>query len=135
MRGTAWNEAFVCGLVVVSHWVLDFVTHRPDMPIAPGDSPHVGLMLWASPVATVVVECALFGAGVWVYNGITRPRNRVGKVALAGLVALLIGLYTGSILGPPPPDVRTVVLVSLVGVPLMLLLPWWVDRNREPAAT
>ena len=49
--------------LVASHWVLDFVTHRPDMPLYPG-SARFGLGLWRSIAATIVVELALFAAGV-----------------------------------------------------------------------
>ena len=47
--------ALVVWIGVVSHWVLDFITHRPDLPLYPGGS-LVGLGLWNSPVATVAVE-------------------------------------------------------------------------------
>src|SRR5213593_928758 len=58
----------VCTLaaLVVSHWVLDVVTHRPDMPLYPG-GPKLGLGLWNSVAATVLVETAMFAIGVWIY--------------------------------------------------------------------
>ena len=34
--------------VVLSHWFLDVATHRPDMPLVPGESTKVGLGLWNS---------------------------------------------------------------------------------------
>ena len=58
--------AVVVWFLVVSHWVLDFITHRPDLPLYPG-SRLVGLDLWASMPATVVVESLLFGIGLWLY--------------------------------------------------------------------
>src|SRR6266498_3662872 len=45
--------ALVVALLVVSHWLLDFVTHRPDMPLYPGGR-LVGLGLWNSEAATVI---------------------------------------------------------------------------------
>ena len=59
---------------VVSHWALDWITHRPDLPIMPGDSTKVGLGLWNSVPATLIVESAMFAAGVWVYARATRAR-------------------------------------------------------------
>jgi hypothetical protein len=59
--------ALLVGGVVVSHWVLDFVTHAPDMPLWPGSSPRVGLGLWRSVPATFFVEGALFVAGIALY--------------------------------------------------------------------
>ena len=60
--------ALVCGVVVLSHWVLDFVTHRPDLPLLPGYDLRVGLGLWFSVWATVVVEGLIFAVGVWFYT-------------------------------------------------------------------
>jgi len=53
--------------LVVSHWVLDFVSHAPDMPLWPGDSPRLGLGLWNSIPATLVVEGAMWVAAIAVY--------------------------------------------------------------------
>jgi hypothetical protein len=50
---------------VVSHWVLDWVTHRPDMPLYPGGARY-GLGLWNSIAGTMVVEFLTFAVGVWI---------------------------------------------------------------------
>src|SRR5262249_23310826 len=73
--------AMVLALGVVSHWVLDWITHRPDLPIVPGGARY-GLGLWNSLPATVAVESAMWLAGILIYVRMTRPRDRVGKVAL-----------------------------------------------------
>lgn len=121
--------AWVVGGLVLSHWVLDFVTHRPDLPLAPG-APKVGLGLWSSVPTTVVVEGALFFAGVWLYAAGTRARNRTGQLALWALVALLVGIYAANVLGPPPPGSRA---IATAGLLTWLFIPWavWIDRNRE----
>ena len=56
------NGAFWIAALVLSHWVLDALSHRPDMPLWPG-GPKVGLGLWYSLPATLAVEFALLGAG------------------------------------------------------------------------
>ena len=66
--------ATVVGLAVVSHWVLDWITHRPDMPLWPG-GPKVGLGLWNSVAGTVAVEGAMFVLGVALYLTVTRSRT------------------------------------------------------------
>src|SRR6266404_4365349 len=68
MRG-----AWVLAALVVSHWVLDFIVHRPDLPLWPG-GPKVGLGLWNSWPGSISVELLLFGVGMWMYLGATRPR-------------------------------------------------------------
>ena len=55
--------AWICGLAVLSHWVLDALTHRPDLPLVPGGATRVGLGLWSSLPATLVVELGLFRLG------------------------------------------------------------------------
>lgn len=116
--------------LVVSHWVLDFVAHRPDMPLYPG-SPKVGLSLWNSIPATMVIETALFAAGVWIYSRATRAADRVGRWGLFSLVAVLGLAYAGSIGGPPPPSVTVLWVASLAGAALGTAWSWRVDRHRE----
>jgi membrane-bound metal-dependent hydrolase YbcI (DUF457 family) len=81
-RGMTGGVALLVGGVVVSHWVLDFVTHAPDMPLWPGSSPRVGLGLWRSVPATLLVEGALFVAGIALYARATRPADRIGSIGL-----------------------------------------------------
>src|SRR4029079_323431 len=82
----------IIAALVVSHWVLDFVSHRPDMPLYPG-GPKFGLGLWYSVPATVVVEVALYAAGVWVYVRSTRARDAVGRWSFAAFAVALLIIY------------------------------------------
>jgi membrane-bound metal-dependent hydrolase YbcI (DUF457 family) len=122
--------AVVLGLLVVSHWALDFITHRPDMPFYPG-SAEVGLGLWRSPAATVIVESVMLIAGVAIYARVTRPRDGIGRWAFWGLVALLAGGYLSSVFTPSPTDMRALAIGGLVFEGVFVLLAWWVDRHRE----
>jgi hypothetical protein len=116
------------GLAVLSHWVLDFVTHRPDLPLWPG-GPLVGLGLWNSLPLTLVVEGVLFAAAVALYLRATRPRDAVGRWALWGLVLLTTAIWISGPFSPPPPSVTAVALVTLA---LWLLPFWaqWIERHR-----
>jgi membrane-bound metal-dependent hydrolase YbcI (DUF457 family) len=122
--------AWVVGALVFSHWLLDFVTHRPDLPLAPG-APKVGLGLWSSVPATLIVEAALFAIGVYLYAAGTRARNRTGAVAFWALVALLTATYVANVVGPPPPNAAA---IGVAGLLMWLFIPWavWIDRSREP---
>jgi len=122
--------AWVCGVAVVSHWVLDLLVHRPDLPLAPGGSSYVGLGLWSSLPATLVVELAIFAIGIGIYCRTTSASDRVGSVGLWILVAFLLVIYFASIFGQPPPSIRA---VAWVGQTQWLLIVWgyWVDRHRE----
>jgi hypothetical protein len=94
----------VVAALVVSHWVLDWITHRPDMPLYPG-GPKAGLGLWNSIPGTIAVEVAMFAVGVWMYAQATRPRDAIGRRAFAAFVGFLLAAYFGS-MGPPPPGIR-----------------------------
>jgi hypothetical protein len=122
--------AVVVGLLVVSHWVLDFVTHRPDMPLWPGGA-KVGLELWASVPGTIVVEGLLFAGGVALYAGATRARDALGRWGLWGLVALLVLLYAASLAPTAPPSSAAFALVGVLLTVVLLGLAAWVDRHRE----
>ena len=117
-------------LAVLSHWVLDYVTHIPDLPVAPGGGPVVGLGLWRSPVATATVELAMFGAGVWLYTAGTAARDGIGRYAWWALVALSAAAYAGSLFGPPPPSVTALAWTAIAGSAVTVWLAWWADRHR-----
>jgi membrane-bound metal-dependent hydrolase YbcI (DUF457 family) len=120
---------FVVFALVVSHWVLDWITHRPDMPIYPG-SAKVGLGLWNSVTATIVIEMTMFAAGVWMYLRATRARDMIGRRAFAAFVGFLIAAYAAN-LGSPPPSVNALVVTAIAGAAVLVLWAWWFDRHRE----
>ena len=122
--------ALLLAALVVSHWLLDFVTHRPDMPLYPG-SAKFGLDLWASVPATVAIEAVMFIAGVWVYASCTRARDRVGRWGFVGLTALFAVAYVANLASPPPPSVNALIVTDIIGAILTMVLTWWVDRHRE----
>jgi uncharacterized membrane protein len=121
--------AATIALLVVTHWVLDFLTHRPDMPLTPWSPVRMGLGLWNSVAATLVVESAMFLAGVWLYVTDTRARGGVGRYGLAALIALLVVIYLGAAFGPPPPSVQAIA-VSMLPAPALAFWAAWVDRDR-----
>jgi hypothetical protein len=122
--------ALIVALLVSSHWLLDFLSHRPDLPLYPG-GPLVGLGLWNSVLATVIVEGGIFLAGLAIYLRATRARDGMGNPGLFLLVALLVLIYVGAAVGPPPPNVRAVILSGLASW-LFPFWAWWVDTHRVP---
>ncbi len=121
--------ALMVGIGVVSHWLLDFFTHRPDLPLWP-NGPRVGLGLWNSPIGTLAVESAMFAIGILIYRDCTKPRDRVGSIILWAFIVLLAAIYIASAGGQPPPNVGALAIVGLCG----WLLPFWAawfDRHRQ----
>ncbi len=124
------RAATVVALLVVSHWVLDFVTHVPDMPLYPG-GPTVGLGLWNSVAGTVIIEGSMFVAGAWIYVTTTRARDAVGRYALWALLAFLLVSYVASLFTGPPPTLQAIEFGGIVFGWLFVGWAAWADRHRE----
>lgn len=121
--------AGVIWLGVISHWLMDFVVHRPDLPLY-GGSRLVGLGLWNYRGITIAIELVLFGLGIWIYLRQTKAKDRIGKYAFGAFVVLLLAAYGGVIFGPPPRSVKMLAIGTLF---TWLLVPWawWFDSHRE----
>lgn len=128
-RGGA-KTMLILAALVVSHWILDVVSHTPDMPIAPGGGPLLGLGLWNSVAATVAVELGLFAACVAYYVRTTRAHDRVGSWGFWSLIAFFVAIYLASLAGPPPPSPDAVAYSALA---MWLFVAWghWVDAHRK----
>ena len=122
--------AVVLAALVASHWFLDWIVHRPDLPLYPGDAAKHGLGLWNQPALELGVEAAIFAAGIYLYLRATRPRDRTGTWAFWALVATLAVAYLGATFGPPPPSAQAVAWSAFIGY-LMVGWGWWIDRHRE----
>jgi membrane-bound metal-dependent hydrolase YbcI (DUF457 family) len=125
--------AWVLGLLVVSHWLLDVPMHRPDLPLWPGSSVKVGLGLWHSIPITILIELAVFGGGIASYLRATRARDRVGTWGLWVMIALLVLIFASGFASAPPASQQ---VIGLTALGLWLFVPWaaWVDRHRQPVS-
>ena len=133
LRRSGTKAAIVIGMLVLSHWVLDVLTHRPDMPISLADSSVIGFGLWNFPVFAIPLELILFGVGIWLYLRHTRPLDRQGSIGFWALTLFLLAVYAANLLGPPPPSSAAVAWSAQA---LWLVIAWgfWVDHHREPRA-
>jgi hypothetical protein len=136
--GFAWLYCFVAryrrGAVVVwiaamSHWVLDWISHRPDMPLYPG-GPGYGLGLWNSIAGTLVVELTLFGVGVWMYVGTTRSKDRIGRYGLISYVVVLLVIYVGDRFSALPASAGEIAWTGLTAEAIVIPWAWWFDGHR-----
>ena len=125
------KTAVVLGFCVVSHWLLDAVVHRPDLPLYPGKAPLIGLGLWNSVLGTFLPEGVIFGAGLVLYSRITRPKDHSGSYGFWTLVVFLIVVHLVNAFGPPPPNTNA---IAWAGQLQWLLIAWafWIDRHRAP---
>jgi hypothetical protein len=124
------REALILGLLVFSHWALDALSHRPDLPLWPGSATMIGLGLWYSVPATLAVELSMFAIGVSIYVRAAPARDRTGFFAFWGLIAFLLAAYAGNAFGPPPPNVLAIAITGIAGSALFTVWAWWADRHR-----
>ncbi len=104
---------------VVSHWVFDWITHRPDLPLVPGGATY-GLGLWNSVAGTVAVELTLLAVALWLL----RPRG----LKLWSLIVFAVVAAASAGFGPPPPSV-TALIVTAFAIWLVPLWAWWGDAR------
>jgi hypothetical protein len=123
--------AWILAAGVLSHWILDFITHRPDLPLMPGPSAYVGLGLWNSIPATMIVEGLLFALGVFLYVRSTEANDRSGRIGFWALVGVLAFIWIGNAFGSAPPNEAA---LGWIGLATWLFVPWgyWIDRHRKP---
>jgi len=121
------RNALVVGFCVFSHWVLDFITHRPDLPLGFDGMVFFGLGLWNSFAVSLIVELGLFM--LWFYLKTTGTKTNFGFYGFWFFIALLIGIHLANVFGPPPPSIE---MVAIAGnsLWLLVLMAYWVDKNR-----
>lgn len=120
--------AVLLGALVVSHWILDFIVHIPDLPLYPGKSPMVGLSLWNSPTLTILVEGSIFLAGILLYVRAKQAQRLRISWWFWSLVLFLVAIHTMNFISPPPPDVQAIAWVGQLQW-LFVLWAWWADRK------
>lgn len=125
-----WHGALAIGIGVVSHWVLDWVTHRADMPLYPY-GPRYGLGLWNSIAGTFVVEFVVFFAGVGLYAWSTRALDRWGPWGFWTYVAVLLAVFIGDRFSTTPQSVTSLAWTGLIATAILVGWAWWFDGHRS----
>lgn len=122
--------AWLLFAAVLSHWALDVVSHRPDMPLAPGAHAVLGFGLWNSIPATLILEGGLWLLALIIYVRATKPRNRAGTYAFwIGVVLLTLAWYGNINNGMDPNPVRAGIS-GLIFFSLMAAWACWINRLR-----
>jgi hypothetical protein len=125
--------AWMVGLVVVSHWVLDLIVHIPDLPLTPFSNIKLGFGGWNSFVFTIAIESIIFYGGVFIYWKATKAISAAGHWSLILLVLLLSALFfsTFSSSSGDGTPLMTIFIIFMVLQIVLILLSWWVDRTRK----
>lgn len=122
----AWLLLFL----VFSHWILDWITHRPDLQWTPFSEARTGLGLWNHKWAEIAIETGLFLIGIFIYIKVTRAKYSSGNWSLWALVIFLLAIHFMNAFGDPPPNVE---IVAWMGLSQWLLVAWgyWIDSVRR----
>jgi hypothetical protein len=132
-RVTTRSAAVWIGVAVFSHWILDFVVHRPDLPLY-DDTLKVGLGLWNYPVVALSLEAALLFGGMILYLRVTTPINAIGRVGPPVFGAVMLAIQSYIFFGPPPVSPAAAAITALVSYVLFAVLAEWLARQRTQIA-
>lgn len=122
--------SILLGVLVFSHWLLDLLTHRPDLQLFPWSDYKVGLGLWNSFAGTVVIESLIFILGVFIFYKVSKLQSKSRKILFWSLVIFLAAIYVMNLYEPPPPSAEP---IAFVGLAQWLLIAWayWIDRSPK----
>jgi membrane-bound metal-dependent hydrolase YbcI (DUF457 family) len=125
-----FKYAAILFMCVISHWFLDLIVHYPDLPLYPGNSLLLGFKLWNLPLIENILEALMFIIGVLLYLHVTVAKNKMGKVLIWVLIALLAVSFFANIFGPAPADVNALAWVAEF-MWLFVFLAFLADHNRR----
>jgi len=122
------RAAAVISAAVFSHWVLDFVVHRPDLPLY-DNSAKVGLGLWNVPAIALGLEAVLLFGGMWLYFRLGTAR----RSAMLVFGAIMVAIQAYVFFGPPPASDNAAALTALVAYAVFALIIRALERRPMPA--
>ena len=128
-RPASTRAAAIVGAAVFSHWVLDFLVHRPDLPLY-DNTAKVGLGLWNLPAVALGLEAALLFGGMWLYFRLGIARRTA--MLVFGVVMLAIQSYV--FFGPPPASDKAAAATALVSYAVFAAVIRALERKRAPLA-
>jgi hypothetical protein len=131
-RWKGWAAAAWVGAAVMSHWILDFLVHRPDLPLY-DNSMKVGLGLWNYAVVSIVLEALVLGGGLWLYLKSTKPLDGIGRHGPLVFAAIMFAMQVSMLFNPPPPSPAAVAISALGAYFAFAAVAWWLDRHRVRA--
>jgi hypothetical protein len=130
LRRHASRAAWILFALVMSHWVLDAVSHPRDMAFAPGVGPLIGLGLWSSLPATLIVEGGFWIVALILYIRATRPKTWTGRYLFWIVVALLTYIWVVNIRAGVDPNPVRAGIGGFIVFGLMVAWMYWMNRAR-----
>jgi len=124
-RPSRRQASVIIGLAVFSHWVLDLIVHRPDLPLY-DNAAKVGLGLWNAPALAFGLEGALLFGGIWLCL-----RGQLARsFGTLGFGVLMLGIQAYIFFGPPPTSDRAIAATALIAYAVFAIAIWWLQDRR-----
>lgn len=129
-KAASWRAGFLVGLAVFSHWILDLIVHRPDLPLY-DDALKVGLGLWNLPVLAFLLETGLFFAGMYWYFRATKAISSGGKYAMIIFGVIMLLIHANVFWGAPPSSSTMAAVMALFAYCAFAGVAYWLEKKRE----
>jgi len=128
-KPSAQRVSLLVALAVLSHWILDWLVHRPDLPLY--DNAHkMGLALWNYPLAALVLETGIYFGGMWLYLRATSATTFPGKYGMAILGFVILAIQVIVFWWPVLPNANIAAVVFLVGYLQLAAAAGWLEKKR-----
>jgi membrane-bound metal-dependent hydrolase YbcI (DUF457 family) len=119
------------GIAVFSHWVLDLLVHRPDLPLY-DDTLKMGFGLWNFPAIAFALEAVLLFGGMALYMKRTTPVNSAGRFGPVVFGVVMLGVQAYIFFGPPPTSPSAAAITALAAYVVFAVVARSIDRRRVP---
>ncbi len=123
------RAALLVALAVFSHWVLDLVVHRPDLPLY-DNAAKVGLGLWNYPARAFLLEVAMLFGGMFLYLSSTTAMTRLGRYGIPVFGVVMLAVQAFVFFGPPPSSDRAAAVTALGAYVVFAAVAGWLERRR-----
>jgi hypothetical protein len=124
------RSAVAVGAAVFSHWVLDLLVHRPDLPLY-DDTAKVGFGLWNFPSIALMLEVGLVFVGLVLYVTGSDARDRIGRFGPWVFLGFLVVAQSLVFFGKPPETPDELAITAFISYFLFAALAAWIDRHRQ----
>jgi hypothetical protein len=128
LTGSSRGSVMV-GVAVFSHWPLDLLVHRPDLPLY-DNTAKVGLGLWDYPYVTLLIEAALLFGAMGLYLAASQTPTRRGRYAIPVFGAAMLVMQASMLFTPPPPSEQAMAATALIAYAVLAAVIAWLERGR-----